>query len=222
MTLSALLLTAWLLAAVPDHSAEFSAAAVAHYDSLLTGRAVSWQVEVKRCPAVYGSAVEILRVEEGRGIPRGTRLCWVAAMVDGRERRVPVTLMVRPVEWLPVARRDIAARESVGDSLVSWQMRESAKLGAARTPERGAIGNLRARVRIAAGEVLTMSRLEPIPEVTIGGAVTLVHSRGAMEIRMAGRALEDGYPGERILVVNTASSRRLRGTVGVGGLVYVE
>ena len=223
MSFFPVILIAALLATASDRSAEISAAAIAHYDSLLAGKAVSWQIDVKRCPTVFGGEIQIVRVEDSeRAIPRGTRLCWVAAKVDGRERRIPVTLIVKPMEWLPVAAREITPRETVGDSLVHWSLMESTTLGAAALPESAAIGKTRARARIPAGEIITASRLEPLPELRIGDQVTLIGGKGLVEVRAAGKALEDGQLGERITVLNIASNRRLRGTVRAGGLVYVE
>ncbi len=74
---------------------------------------------------------------------------------------------------------------------------------------------------VAAGVPLTRSMLTRPVLVERGETVTLVAATGAVEVRVAARALSDGVLGGRIDVENLNSRRRLDGTVAGPGLVRV-
>jgi len=52
--------------------------------------------------------------------------------------------------------------------------------------------------------------------------VTLVSRQGGIEVRMAGRALTAGSPGERISAENLSSRKRVQGVVMDNGEVRVR
>ena len=203
---------------------EVMSAVVAHYDSLLTGRTVSWEVALRRCPPVCAESLRIsgVRGDEETGVPRGTRLCWVDVIADGHHRSLPVTVVVKPVELVPIAARDIPARTEMNDSLVEWRAQSTEKLGAAQLPNPEQLDGLWAKSPIPAGRVLTIRRLAKVPAVKIGQGLDIVSRKGLVEVHTAGRALEDSRIGEKIRVLNIDTGRRLKGRVESGGVVVVE
>ncbi len=212
------------LIGTPDRSHEIQSYVKAYYDSLLTGKVVSYEITMKRCPRMAADRfrIEGIRGDDNSAIPRGTRLCWVDVSANGKMKAVPVTLMIKTFERLPVARCDIQPRTVLSDSLIEWRVMASDNLGATRFPTADEIDGLWTKVRITAGRVLTMPRLAPVPSVEIGKELTLVVRNGLVEVKTRGRALEDGYTGQKINVMIKANRKKLKGMVEADGLVIVE
>jgi len=221
---TAFLLILTALISVTDRNGEIQSAVEAHYSSILAGKVVGYEISLKRCPQVKGSRffIEGVRGDEDTPIPRGARLCWVDATVDGRTKTIPVTVKIETVERLPVAKCDIPPRTTLNDSLVEWRVMASDKLGAARFPTVDRIRGFWTKVRIPCGSIITMPRLAPIPAVAIGEGVTLVVRNGLVEVRTSGYALEDGQMGQMIKVMTTSSRKKLKGIIEAAGLVAVE
>ena len=204
--------------------AELEATVRDYYSSLLNERVSSWEMELKRCNIPSGDEYEILKVrgEDAGQIPRGSRLCWVDILVDGRKHSVPVTLIVRPTELLPVSKMVISPRMTIVDSMVTWKETESTRLGATKIPSKADLINYWTKVTIPKGAVIDHRRLRPIPVVVVGQDVSIVSQVGAIEIKVAGRALEDGRIGERIRVQNKNSEKRLRGVIMPDKTIMVD
>ena len=207
-----------------DRTEEIRTAVRDYYKPLLIERVISYEIDIKRCPRVNTGSFEItgVRGETGISLPRGNRLCWVDAVADGRVRAIPVTLTVRTRELLPVARCDIPPRTVLNDSLIEWRELSADKLGAKRFPSKKQTHGLWAKVPISAGTVLTMARLVPIPIVVVGQRLPIIARKGAVEIVMSGRALEDGLPGETIRVIDSETRKKYRGILNINGTVALE
>ena len=218
-----LILMATLVSAT-DRSHEIQSYVKAYYDSLLTGKVVSYEITMKRCPRVSTDRFRIIGIhgDENDTIPRGTRLCWVDVSANGKVKTIPVTLMIKTVERLPIARCDIPPRTALSDSLIEWRVMALDNLGAARILTEHEIDGLWTKVRITAGSVLTMPRLAPVPSVEIGEELTLVVRNGLVEVKTRGRALEDGYTGQIISVMIKENKKKLKGMVKADGKVVVE
>ncbi len=207
-----------------DRTAEATSAAASHYDSLLAGKTISHQIDVRHCPQVRAEAFSVtgVRGDEGVFLPRGTRLCWVDVIADGRQRTLPVTLKIRPVELVPVAACDIPARTVINDTLVLWRALPTDRLGAAQLPTPDRLGGLWSKFHVPSGSILTMQRLTEVPAVKVGQRLEIVSRKGHVEVRTAGRAMEDGRINQKVRVLNIATGRHLKGRVEMGGVVVVE
>lgn len=75
--------------------------------------------------------------------------------------------------------------------------------------------------RALSGAVLTPSMLVKPQVISRGQKVTIKAVSGRMEVRMAGKALDNGAPGERIKVMNLKSRKKLEGVVTATGEVEV-
>lgn len=73
-----------------------------------------------------------------------------------------------------------------------------------------------------AGEPLRFTQLMHPILIERGQAVTLVSGIAGIEVRMQGKALASGAAGDRILVSNERSGRRLEGVVGGDGTVKIR
>jgi flagella basal body P-ring formation protein FlgA len=74
---------------------------------------------------------------------------------------------------------------------------------------------------IAGGAVLTNQELLGARAVERGQAVTLVASNGDISVRMAGRALSDGFVNQRVRVENLSSGRIVEGVARSGQVVEI-
>jgi flagella basal body P-ring formation protein FlgA len=68
---------------------------------------------------------------------------------------------------------------------------------------------------------MTSRVLETIPTIIRGQKVWLIAASPYLVVRMTGKALQDGAPGERIQVENTRSKRVVEGIVGNDGSVNI-
>ncbi len=224
MLFSLLMLVSTLNAVAIDRTEEIQTAVRDYYKPLLVERVIGYEIDIRRCPRINAARFEItgIRGETGISLPRGNRLCWVDAVADGRVRAIPVTLTVRTRELLPVARCDIPPRTVLNDSLIEWRELSADRLGATRFPSKKQAEGLWTKVRISTGTVLTMARLVPIPAVVVGQRLPIVARKGAVEIVMSGRTLEDGFFGEEIRVINSETGKRYRGILDKNGTVVLE
>jgi len=222
--MSGVLLLAWLITAVPAANNDLEAAIDNYYSSILTGKVIGWEIEFKRYPELDERNYQItcIRGEDEMSIPRGTRLCWVDMVVDGRSKSLPVTLRIDTVEEVPLAREDIPPRTALDDSLIVWKAMKSNELGSTIFPSRRDINSQWSKVRISMGNVISTPRIEPIPQVAIGDDVVLISRCGTVEVKTEGKALGDGYIGDKIRVENGFNGKRLRGIVEDKGVILVK
>ena len=219
-----LLIMTLLATAGPAASADIETAVQNYYSELLNDRVIHWEIEFKRCTEIKTPRYDItdVRGEDEISIPRGTRLCWVDVVEDGRRNSLPVTLKINTVEELPIARFDIPPRTALCDSLIEWRIINSNELGATTFPARNDIRGLWSKVRISAGNVIISPRVDRIPSVAIGDDVILIARSGKVEVKTVGKALGDGYIGDQIQVMNEFNGKRLKGVVENAGMVLIE
>ena len=82
-------------------------------------------------------------------------------------------------------------------------------------------GRWRARGHLDSGEPVTTARVEPMPDVLSGTAVTVVVHRGGLVVRAPGRLLEDAEIGRPVRVVNDATKVALEGVLTAPGVVEI-
>ncbi|MCF7809413.1 flagellar basal body P-ring formation chaperone FlgA [bacterium] len=219
-----ILLTSITAIAESDRAGEIQLAVGEYYASFLNGKVCSWEIEFKRCPEISAADFEIvgLRGEDGYSIPRGARLCWLDAVIDGKEKSLPVTLNVKTREMVPIAMYDIPSRTELIDSLIVWKSVLTEQIGATELPDPENLYQYWTKVSIPLGCVITMPRLEPVPIIKVGQELPLVTRIGVVEIKTKAKALEDAGVGESITVINTVNGKRLKGIVEQNGIVRVE
>lgn len=118
----------------------------------------------------------------------------------------------------PVARNQLL---QASDLKVEW--RDTSRLHRAYYT-RNDLGNLpgmKARRALAAGQVLRPSVLGRRQLVRRGGRVEILARHGALQVRMLGKALENGSRGQRIRVRNLSSGREISGEVIASGVIQV-
>ncbi len=120
---------------------------------------------------------------------------------DGRYVRtamVPVRVEIEGTAW--VARDDVSPRRTVDRDAFDAVEIDLAGLAAPPLPVDAAFEALRLRRAVLKGQVLTAAHVESQPAVSRGDRVA-VHSRvGAISLEASAEALQDGRPGEQVLV----------------------
>lgn len=132
---------------------------------------------------------------------------------------VPVS--ISRMEEIVVASRPMTRGTIITAEDIRIETRDVAKLhrGFIATPEE-AVGK-RVKRRIQANGVVTPDRITVQHAVKKGNLVTILARIGSLEVRVKGKALDNGVIGERIKVKNSSSERELEATVVARGTVRV-
>ncbi len=132
-----------------------------------------------------------------------------------------VPLRVTVFERAVVATRALARGETIARDDITLARREVTNLrGDYLGAPSDAIGK-RLKRAVTRDTTLTAGMLDIPPQVRRGERVILLAKGSSMQVRMAGKALADGRPGERVKVRNLKSKRIVEGTVAGPGLVRV-
>jgi flagella basal body P-ring formation protein FlgA len=120
---------------------------------------------------------------------------------------------VRIIGTSPVA---IAAHAVVAGSVLAaadlkLEQRDVAELPPGYLDDPAVAVGLTAARPISSGAVLTNQQLVASKAVQRGQAVTLLANAGGMSVRMAGRALTDGFVNQRVRVQNLSSGKVVEG-----------
>ena len=76
-----------------------------------------------------------------------------------------------------------------------------------------AIAGYRLKRNIGKDQVLTHGAVEPVPDIDVGGEVSIVCTGGLFSVTTAGQAMQKGRVGEQIRVKNRASNKVVLATV---------
>ncbi len=110
-----------------------------------------------------------------------------------------------------VAAHSIVMGTVLGPADVRVEEHEMAELPAGFIDAPSVVVGLSAARPIAAGAVITNQELNAPKAIVRGQSVTLVADVGGMSVRMAGRALGDGYVNQRVRVQNLSSGKVVEG-----------
>ncbi len=198
----------------------------------------SEQVEVHvrrwRDTVVDGKGSVVLKGTPATKKPlRGTVPFKIEAWRDGKVvRRWMVTAQVRIFEQVAVSLRRLERHHVIAAEDVAFQRRDVTDLSGeiftaeiaegAETGEnveqrsavkRGALIGKRMTKTVGIGRIISRKDVEEPPAILRGRTVPILAEMGGLTVRATGKALEDGWPGERIKVRNEASKKRLMAEV---------
>jgi flagella basal body P-ring formation protein FlgA len=128
-------------------------------------------------------------------------------------RRAPL-----PAVW--VATHTLVAGDVLQDDDV--QARVPARAAPWAVPADRVVTGQEMRRRVAVGTPLNEHDYGPRPAVRANAAVRMLWQATGISLEITGRALEAGAPGEQIRVLNTATSRTVRGIVQPDGSVLAQ
>jgi flagella basal body P-ring formation protein FlgA len=121
-----------------------------------------------------------------------------------------------------VANRDLARGEAITAADVEMQLSDTTHLlrgyyGSADE----VVGRIPKRT-LRRGKVITPSSLVVQKTVRRGEQVTILAAAGSIEVRMQGKAMKNGNPGDLIPVINVKTKKKLQARVISEGLVKVN
>ena len=88
--------------------------------------------------------------------------------------------------------------------------------------EPGQIVGMELARSLNAGSTLKVSQLRQPKVIKRGQLVTLKAGAGGLEVQIQGKALEDAVEGERVMVSNLSSGKKVEGTANSDGTVTVR
>jgi flagella basal body P-ring formation protein FlgA len=122
---------------------------------------------------------------------------------------------------LPVLRRPLPRGALISEQDLDWVTRDIYRDPGMLVRESSAIVGKETRRSLPAGSELRFGDLAAPILVERGQSVVLIAGGDAFEVRMQGKALASGAAGERVLVSNHRSGRRVEGIVNVDGTVRI-
>jgi len=128
-------------------------------------------------------------------------------------RAVSVPVRVALIGTARVAREDVRAQRPLDGEAVEVREVDLAGLPSAPFPAQVTIDGMRLRRPLLAGQVLTAAHLEPLPAVTRGQRVRLRTRSGSIALETSAEAMQDGRPGDPVLIRVHAGTRPLVGRV---------
>lgn len=206
-----------------NYTQSLEEALCSYYQLRLEGRVQKWSLQIRQvAPSARQLRDLSVHGDEGPGVPRGARLCWVSGERQGQTYRYPVSVFITTWEKVPVAIRDIPPRTDITSDLFEYQERETTHLGALTICPPEVLHKGWAKTAIPKGEILTDQRVIPKPRITVGEEVQVIYRKGGLEVRLRGKALQDGNLGETVKVLNPSSKVRVEGVVSDWGEVSVQ
>jgi flagella basal body P-ring formation protein FlgA len=125
--------------------------------------------------------------------------------------------MELPVLGNSVNRGDIISR---GD--IEWRKQEISRLLVGYVTDENKIIGKEARKHLRSGNPLRSSDLVSPQIIERGQTVDLVARGSGLLVNMQGKALADGAEGDRLLVQNTSSGKKVEGLVMASGTVLIQ
>ena len=146
----------------------------------------------------------------------------VGVRCDGAKPwKIYVTVNVATMQTVVVAAHPVARGQLLGRTDLRIEERDTGRIRKAYYTDPASLIGQRARRAIATGRVLDPGMLEQRQLVKKGATVQIVASQGALQVRMKGKALDNGAQGERIRARNLGSGREITGEVVASGVIRV-
>ncbi|MFP4157360.1 MAG: flagellar basal body P-ring formation chaperone FlgA [Opitutales bacterium] len=151
---------------------------------------------------------------------------WYPALeilVDGQavsEYRIPVQVSHLKKVW--VVDQNVSRGDLVGGQAVKSERRDVYAERGEAIPASESLANFEAARSLTRGRVLSWADLEERPQVRKNAIVDVEFTKGALEIRMRGRAMDDGMLGDLITIRNLNTSREFIALVRGENLVEFE
>ncbi len=152
----------------------------------------------------------------------GTVPFKVIANVGGKQQAFTATARVRIFKKVAVAARRLGRHEIIDRDDVRLEKRDITFLTDGYFEDRDSAAGKRTRRVINAGSILASSDVEDLPIVERGADVMVSVIIGSVTVTAKARALEDGAIGDRIVVRDLTTGKRLTVTVVGKGLAVLE
>jgi flagella basal body P-ring formation protein FlgA len=136
--------------------------------------------------------------------------------------RGQVRMRIRRFAEVLVAADKIKRHETLGEQQFELKRTDVTSLREQPVISTAELVGQRAKRNLRMGSILTTGAMEPVPDIEVGGEVTIVFTDDWGTITVSGRALETGWVGSRVRVKNLTSGKVVVGTVVPGKSVEVN
>jgi flagella basal body P-ring formation protein FlgA len=121
-----------------------------------------------------------------------------------------------------IANRDLARGEAITTTDVKLEVSDTTHLLRGYYTSLDEVAGRTLKRTLRRGKVITPTSLVVQKTIRRGEQVTILAGAGAIEVRMQGKAMKNGNPGDLIPVVNIKSKKKLQARVLSEGLVKVN
>jgi flagella basal body P-ring formation protein FlgA len=122
---------------------------------------------------------------------------------------------------VPVLRRSMARGDLISAQDIDVVRRRITTRAADLIVDPDALIGMEVIRPMPAGSTLRQGQVDYPVLITRGQSVTLIAGGGGLEVRMQGKAMGNGAAGDRLVVTNTSSGRRVEGIVQSDGSVQI-
>ncbi|MBN1212275.1 MAG: flagellar basal body P-ring formation protein FlgA [candidate division Zixibacteria bacterium] len=84
------------------------------------------------------------------------------------------------------------------------------------------VNGYRSKRNLSTGRIVTLSAVEPVPDIEVGREVSIICANGLFSVRTSGKALQDGWAGDYVKVKNENSGKIVLARVVDEGAVVVD
>jgi flagella basal body P-ring formation protein FlgA len=136
--------------------------------------------------------------------------------------RGQVRLRVSKFAEVLVAADNVGRHELLSETKFELKRCDVTSLREQPVTSQAELGGMRAKRNLRTGNILTTGAIEPVPDIDVGGEVTIVFTDNWGSITAPGEALEAGTIGARVRIKNLASGKIILATVVSGNSVEVN
>ena len=150
----------------------------------------------------------------GRSTYVGNVSLLVTFFVDGvRQRSVRISGQVDVMQEVVVAKRNLNRHQEIQPEAVYLKLMNSARVPMHAFTRLSAVLSMQTQHPVRAGQVILPRMLKRAPVVKRGDHLVLVAESAYLKVATTAKALEDGYLGEPVRVVNTGSGKEVNARV---------
>jgi flagella basal body P-ring formation protein FlgA len=133
-----------------------------------------------------------------------------------------VRLEIRKFAEVLVTTGKVGRHEIISEDKVILKMMDITSLPEQPVNSLETVNGYRCRRNLPVGRIVTLSAVEPVPDIEVGREVSIVCSNGFFSIKAAGKALQDGWAGDYVKVKNETSGKIILARVVDDGAVVVD
>ncbi len=155
------------------------------------------------------------------GARRSGRITVGVRCNDAKPWKIYVSARVQVLAQVVVAKRDLPRGHRIGPRDIHLVKRDASRIGRAYVSDpKAVVGHILKRA-LHRERPINPNLLESPDRIERGAEVSIVATSGGIQVRMKGKALSSGDPGDIIQVQNTTSKRKLQARVVSAGVVHV-
>lgn len=146
----------------------------------------------------------------------------VGVRCDGNKPwKIYVSTNIATLESVVIAARAVSRGQLLTANDLKNEMHDTSRIHKAYYTDLESLLGMKAKRSIAAGRVLDANLVQRRQLVKRGTSVHILAGEGPLQVRMKGKALDNGARGERVRVRNLSSGREVTGEVIASGVIQV-